>query len=505
MKMKTLKSIKIISFLFFLTSITGLIGCKKTLDINQDPNNPSLDVGTPKLVFPAAVMTVAGSEGGDLAILGAIYGEYISQSAASNQYKYIDAYDIKSNDLNNPYTRLYSGGLKNFQFIIEKAKATEDWNFYLMATVMKAYTTELLVDLYDQIPFSESLQGNKNLNPKFEDGFTIYKSLLAEIDTALSKDFSARTVTDLTATHEGNIDVVFQGDMTKWVRFANTLELKMYLRMINAKPTEAEAGVKALYARNAKFLSSDAGVLEGFTNSPGQDNPLYEQNIRQLNTPDNLRASTTFVSFLQQNSDPRLSVYFKLPPSSNVLTSINQGDFLNNAPNVLTAAIFRQNPTDPVIFISEAESYFLQAEARERYFAGADGKSLYDQGVLSAFTSVGEDGTSFIKAGGAYAYPVSGTLNNKIEAIVVQKWASFPYGVHFIEGWFERNRTGFPKTSAVYSSSSSYIPGQFVVSKNSVLPPGQFPKRLVFPDVEKLRNTSTPAEVPATTPVWWGL
>lgn len=477
------------------------IGCKKTLDINQDPNNPTLEIGTPKLIFPAATMAVAGAEGGDLAILGAIYGEYITQSAASNQYKYIDAYDIKSVDLNGPYSLLFSRGLKNLQFVIDKSKASEDWNFYLMGTVMKAYATSLLVDLYDKIPYSEALQGNGNLNPKFDDGYTIYKSLLNEIDTALSKDFSASTVTDLTATKEGNVDVVFQGDMNKWKEFANTLELKLYLRMVNAKPDEAKAGIAALYARNAQFLTSDAGITEGFVDAPGQDNPLYEQNIRQLNTPDNLRASYTFVSFLEKNNDPRLVDYFgSMNPKS-----INQGDFLNNDPNVLTAAVFIESPTDPVIFISAAESYLLQAEADLRYNTGANDKDLYNKGVSAAFASENEDASSFIASGGAYEYPSGGTFDDKLQAIIVQKWASFPYGVHFIEGWFERNRTGYPKTSPVYSTSSSYVPGQFVVSKNSVLPVGKFPKRLVFPDVERSRNTNAPAEVPATTPVWWGL
>ena len=86
----------------------------------------------------------------------------------------------------------------------------------------------------------------------------------------------------------------------------------------------------------------------------------------------------------------------------------------------------------------------------------------------------------------------------------MQKWASFPYGVHFIEGWFEKNRTGYPKTSPVYSTDPSYVPGEFVVSKNSILPPGELPKRLVFPDVERSTNPNTPTEVPITTPVWWG-
>lgn len=504
--MENIKSLKIISSLLVLSLIIiSDIGCKKTLDINQDPNNPSLNVGTPKLVFPAAVMAVAGRVGGDLAILGSIYGEYITQSAASNQYKNIDQYNIQSKDMNAPYSGIFAGGLKNLQFVIDKAKATQDWNFYLMGTVMKAYATSVLVDLYDQIPFSEALQGNGKLNPKFDDGYTIYKSLLSEIDTALSKDFTAISNTDLTATNEGNIDVVFQGDMTKWKQFANTLELKLYLRMVNAKPADAQAGISALYARNAEFLITDAGILQGFTNGPGQDNPLYEQNIRQLNTPDNLRASTTFVSFLEDNNDPRLNDYFAPPPSSSTITSINQGDFLNNTTPVLTAAIFKQTPTDPVIFISAAESFLLQAEASERYNGGVGAQNLYGQGVLLAFSSVGENGASFIVPGGRYAYPATGSLAQKVEAIVVQKWVSLPYGVHFIEGWFDRNRTGYPKSSPVYSSNPSYIPGQFVISKNSVLPAGKYPKRLVFPDVEKLRNVNTPKEVDATVPVWWGL
>ena len=159
-----------------------------------------------------------------------------------------------------------------------------------------------------------------------------------------------------------------------------------------------------------------------------------------------------------------------------------------------------QKPTDPVIFISAAESYFLQAEARERYFGGAGAKALYDAGVLAAFSAVGQNGTAFVN--GVYAYP-TGTLDQKIEAISTQKWASFPYGVHFIEGFFEKQRTGYPRTSAVYSTDASYVPGQFVVSKNSVLPSGQLPRRFAFPDVEVSRNKNTPTLVPITTPVWW--
>ncbi len=321
--MKNLFRNKIVAAVTFLAAIVAGSGCKKTLDINHDPNNPSLETGTPKIVFPVAVMSVAGVEGGDLALLGGILGEYVTQAAASSQYKTIDQYDLKTTDLNGQYRTLYSYALKNLQFVIDKAKESEDWNFYLMGTVMKAYATGLLVDIYDQIPYSEALQGVGNLTPKFDDGYSVYKSLLAEIDSAMSKDFSARTAIDLRATGEGNIDIVFGGDIEKWKQFANTLELKLYLRMINAKPTEARAGVENLYAGNAKFLEEDAKVT-GFSDNPSLSNPLFEQNIRQLNTgTSNLVASKTFLSFLQLHNDPRAADYFA--PNA---TGLDQGDFL---------------------------------------------------------------------------------------------------------------------------------------------------------------------------------
>ena len=117
-----------------------------------------MEVGTPKIVFPVAVMGVAAVEGGDLALLGGVLGEYVTQAAAAGQYKNIDQYDLKSPDYNAQYTTLFSYGLKNLQFVIDKAESSKDWNFYLMGTVMKAYATAILVDIYDKIPYSEALE-----------------------------------------------------------------------------------------------------------------------------------------------------------------------------------------------------------------------------------------------------------------------------------------------------------------------------------------------------------
>jgi hypothetical protein len=473
-------------------------GCKKQLDINQNPNYPTLDQGNPKLVFPAAVLATTGKVGGDLAIVGGMWSEFFTQASLAQQYTTIDSYNMPTTNgyVNSTWDDLFPNAIKNYQYIIDQTKTSGDWNYYLMATVMKAYTTEILVDLYDQIPYSESIKGASNLDPHFDDGYTVYTELINSIDTALNEDFTAST-----NSVPGSEDLVFGGDMNGWKAFANTLKLKMYLRMVNSHPDVAEAGVKALFNANAEFLSTNAGVTN-FTDAPGLDNPLYEQNIRSLNTATNIKASTTFVSWLNDNNDPRIVSYFgETNPAS-----INQGDYTGNNATYQAAPTFVQSPTDPVFFISTPESYFLQAEANVRYFGGDGAQDLYNQGVLAAFSEVGLDGSSMIADGGPYEWgneKEDGTTLTPIDQIIRQKWAAAPYGDHGIEAFFDRNRTGFPVISDVYSTDPSYVPGQLVIAKNSVLPDHDYPQRFPFPYDEISRNKNAPPIVPITTPVWW--
>ncbi|HTJ13845.1 MAG TPA: SusD/RagB family nutrient-binding outer membrane lipoprotein [Dinghuibacter sp.] len=476
-------------------------GCKRTLNINTNPNFPTYDQGTPAVVFPAGVLATTGYVGGDLAIVGGMWSQFFAQSAFANQYTDVDSYNMPATDgfVDGPWDNLYTGGLLNYQFCINSADSTQDWTYYLMATVMKAYTTEVLVDLYDQIPYTQALEGKDNLQPKFDSGFTVYQALIASLDDAMGKDFTANTNSTVSSA---SLDPIFSGDIDSWIAFANTLKLKMYLRMVNAQPALAQSGIQALYTGGATFLTKDA-AFTNFTDNPGKENPMYEQNIRELNTGDNLRASTTFVSWLVQNSDPRVNSFFG---SSNPY-SVNQGDYHGADPTYSKAAVFVETSTDPVEFISTAESYFMQAEADVRYFGGSKAKGLYEQGVTAAFSALGLDASSYIAPGGVYAWGAemeNGAALTPLQQILRQKWAAAPYGCHGIESYFDFVRTGFPTQSPVYSTDPNYIPGQLVVGKNSVLPAGELPKRFVFPYDERSRNTNTPAQVPMQTPVWWG-
>lgn len=479
--------------LMFSAMVFLAFGCKKTLDINVSPNNPLIETTTPEVLFPSAVASTTGRVGGDLTILGGIWAQYYTQANASNQYKTIDSYALTRNDFNGSYNELFSGALADYQLAIKLAQAKSDWRYNLMATVMKAYTYQVLVDLYDKVPYTEALKGVENLQPKFDDGYTIYVGLLAEIDAALAKDYTSIALSG----EQKKTDFLFGGDMSLWTKFANTLKLKMYLRMVNAKPAEAQAGITKLYTEGANFLTTSAGIAT-FDDTPDNSNPFYEYNIRRLNTTTNLRASKTFTSWLTTNGDPRVNYYFG---TANPVP-MNQGDYTATAvqqPTYASATVFVQTAKDPVWFISAAESYFMQAEALERYYGGTGAAAMYQNGVRAAFTQVG------LAAGtipSSYLLYSTGTFEQKLEQIIVQKWASFA-GSHSLEGFFEQERTGYPKTSAVYSTDGSYIAGQWVYSKNGVTA-GLFPKRLVFPASARDRNNNTPPEVPITTKVWWG-
>lgn len=506
--------IKLSMILIAMVAIT-VASCKKQLDINKDPDNPGLDQLTPKLVFPAAVVSSAGRIGGDLAILGGIWAQFYTQNTTSNQYKEIDAFNLTKSDfgstlISSPWAELYSGALNDLHFTIKRATEQEDWTYVLIGTVIKAYSMQVLVDLYDQIPYSEAFQGINNLQPKFDDGYSVYKGLLAELDAALAKDFDASTNSSPGAydllwpgtgatVEQQEADWVSNGNLNKWIAFANTLKLKMYLRMIYAKPAEAEAGIRAMYTAGAQFLNEDAS-LKIFENAENKSNPLFEFNNRKLNTDANLKASYTFLSWLEGNGDPRVNNYF-LPRtgSTTQYLAIHQGDFLNPDPLFNNASKANISPTDFVDFISEAESHFLQAEALERFFGGTGAQAHYEAGVRASFARWGDNPNTLLA--GAYAYPAAGTFEQKLEAIITQKWASMPKS-HSLEAFFERNRTGYPRTSPVYSTDPSYVPGQFVYPKNGVTS-GLFAKRLIWPDIERSKNPNTPPEEPVTKKVWW--
>lgn len=455
--------------------------CDDFLDINTSPNEPA--TAPVELVFPAATGSAAYVIGGWYQILGGMWAQHWTQSTGASQYRGIDSYDIQTDFLDaRQYGELYSGALNDLEYIRNTARAAENWSYYLMATTVQSYVYQVLVDLYDKIPFTDALKGTQgNLTPKFDDGQLVYDSIIARIDHALSKDLSAVTVQE-----PGADDVIFQGDLDKWVQFANTLKLKIYLRQSTARPSIASAGIQSLFA-SPDFLTEDA-VFKAFKEEENGRNPVYETGVNRL--AGNITISRTLHSFLEENVDPRTDDIMAYPVNSPALhNTLVQGDYLNTSPtNIQGLSTPTLGPLDPVYFISASESYFLQAEAMVRFGLAGDAAGLYELGITASFEKFGttDDPATVYGPGEVYEFPA--TADAQIEAIITQKWVAMANS-QSLEAFFEQNRTGYPSffTFAVNNVTSNV-----------------FPRRLFYTQSEQARNPANLPEIkPLTEPVWW--
>lgn len=487
---------------FFLVSLIVLSCSKEWLDVNEDPNNPR--TANPELVLPAGQMSIGTVVGYYYNLVGGFWSQYWSQSNAANQYKYIDQYQIQDNSATNnrAWRELYANGLSDLQYVIESSKENSNWSVHLMATVMQAYAWQVMVDFMDDVPYTEAFQGDAaspNFNPAFDQGEAIYADLLERIDFALEQPLNLLT----DAEKKG--DFIYKGDLTKWIKFANTLKLKIYMRMMYADPTAAAAGIAALYDEGAAFISSatDEAKLDVFVDQENKDNPLYGNDRRKLNVATNLRVSATLYRYLEQNSDPRLGKYVH----SNT-NPMPQGGFNIPTPQLdpTTVAIFKITAVDPVYFISAVESNLFQAEAAARGWGDGDAKALYDLAVNQSFTRYALDAAGFLATDGVYEYPTAGTFEEQQEAIMMAKWAALA-GTQGIEMFFETNRTGYPEVSTVPSWSNgtynaSYVGGKLTYSLEGITG-GVFPVSFIYPQEEVNLNTNFPGQRSVTTKVWW--
>jgi hypothetical protein len=464
---------------------TAFVGCNTDLDINRDPDFLDPNSAPLSAQLPAGIVGIVGSEGAGMAIFGGFWSQYWTQSNAANQFKEIDNYSASTSDYNYIWDGMFDG-LGDIRNVKRRALAEGNWKYYLIATTLEVQASQILTDMYGSIPYKQA-NNIAILTPQFNTGEQVYTYMIEDLNDALSKDLSTSQGTSPAAD-----DYIFGGNMTNWKKFANTLKLKIYMRQTNSsRAAIANAGIQQMLADNTDFLTVDAGMTQ-FTDAINQSNPLYEYVIRRLNVATNLRMSTTLSSYFNANADTRKTSYYAAG------NSLNQGDF-NNPVGAGTIAVVKLSATTPVLLMSKEESLFLQAEAMERYNGGAGAKALYDAAVSANFSRYSLSAASYLT--GAYLYPSAGTFDQKLEAIITQKWAaSFP-GNGF-EAFFETNRTGYPRTSAVPQNNVGYIPGQLVYSVTGTTA-GAFPKRIVYPLSERNANPNTPTLVPITTPIWW--
>ncbi|MNK01007.1 Susd and RagB outer membrane lipoprotein [compost metagenome] len=512
-------------------SFAAIVSCDEELNINENPNTPQqINVG---LALTSAETSLATVVGGELTNLGGFMVQYQTQAPSASQYENFDSYNMNAPYSNRFWTELYAGCLSDLEYVITESTSKKDTGSVLIATCLKSYTFQILTDLFGPIPYTEALQGLENITPAPTPQEEIYPDLIAKINKALA-DYNANP----TDSEAGSQDVIYGGDMDSWVQFANTLKLRIYLRMAYTSQANP-AAVNALLAQN-NFITKDAAYAN-FSNTLNKTNPFYGIQLSSLgngfNGVNNI-ASDTFLNFLIDNGDQRKELIYRPKQTSQATPAITYVSIVQGSGNDFndTAVSYSKpnlNPLSPVAFMTVAESNFLQAEAKIRYAGGAGAKENYDAGVIASFRTNAQnfpsdddlDGifeatdsdlkwefmpytpdeaeafaVAHLAPGGNYEYVAGGSVEQTVRQVIIQKWAALAF-VNNIEAYFESTRSKFPEV--VLEDTEDYSIGNRIPSRISVLSGTTVPSILFYPEQEVNRNPNITQRTSLIEKVWW--
>lgn len=359
-----------------------------------------------------------------------------------------------------------------------------------IARIWKAFLFQRMTDLYGDIPYSAAFTSSQPVFDRQED---IYKDLVAEIKKGKQLMAQAGNFPSY-----GNADLVYKGDRKKWEKFANSLLLRIALRVVRVAPDMSRSILGEI--SGGPFLESNEDnhkmLWDGSVSNIYFRNPILVTEVFN-----NTRMSATMVDFLKRYKDPRLPLYAKPAETDGQYRGLKNG--LNpDAQSVFDDSYFRQFSKLGPVFVEEngatfnmhyAEVCFLRAEAVQRGLLPGNAAQLYRDGVRAAMEMYGFKDVQAIET---YLSQPGIQFNpaNALEQIITQKWISLC--MNGVEAWAEKLRTGYPTLPEP----------EFKGPVNG----GKFPRRLIYSESEKrLNQANTQAAVTRmggddqSIRVWW--
>ncbi|NVO19125.1 MAG: SusD/RagB family nutrient-binding outer membrane lipoprotein [Bacteroidetes bacterium] len=495
-----------------LIIITGLVllgtSCSKDfLNVNEkNPNGPS--VVASKLILPAAINGVANTMNlprrFDFVYLW--HGLW-SVSAGYSQPQNLVQYKLINQNYQNAFLELYTTA-KNFDVIEKASTDPKDLYFLAISKIMKAYIFQNLVDCWGDVPYTDAFKTDEgNLKPKYDKQKDIYEDLVVQLDAAMTDIQSAALDVNVVPASS---DIMFGGDMTKWLKFANTLKLRILIHQsgMEGRASYITENIAATASIGYLGAGESALVNPGFVVSQGKMNPFYETFYNSAATSQSDGTTYYFagkdaVDFYQSNNDPRISKFFQTYDGTHY-----EGNYFGHLPADLIpqaktsklgyaagdAGTMIGTPTKSAPILTDFESLFLQAEAVQRGFMSGDAKAFYEGAITQSFSYMGLSGAD---AASFLSQQIS-TVNfdnstNKLELILTQKWGSLN-GISPVEIWTDYRRSGFP-TGLVFSVDPAKAG------------PGYPPVRLLYPQDEINVNNDNVLAVgtidPFTSKIFW--
>lgn len=248
----------------FLAPVLALamFSCDNYLDINDSPNDLLFSQATPSKLLPGAQVSTYRVQATTMNELGNVF----MNSWTRNVNSYGNGYDkelqlIIDNSFANPIFEGIGRNIINFQAIIDYPNPTGQYDNYIAAAkICKAHYVQYAVDLYGDVPYTEAWKGSANITPAYDDDYAVYQDLIANLEDARALIAAANP----NAEDIAPVDTMLGGDMAKWNEFANTIQLRMCLRMSET------TGAVAAY-RDSKLADIVAGpfITESVSINPG--------------------------------------------------------------------------------------------------------------------------------------------------------------------------------------------------------------------------------------------
>jgi hypothetical protein len=469
-------------------------GCKKgTFDINNtNPNNPSTVppqysltsalAGTANLMYSGVGYGGANGTvpiGGNQDMINNWMG-YWTQSGAYTPSNTFVLYQLTSNTGSGNWDAAYNN-LSNYHSMLTTVGTNASLaNYRAVGMIMTAFVFQRIVDLYNSAPFTTALAPNNTFSYKYDSGSVIYKACIAKIDSAV-----AIITANPSAASLSNFDVMFNGDMGLWKKFAKTLKLKMLMRQTasGANGSLGDAGVKTALAgySQSDFLGAgeDGSINPGYSSAAdNQENPLFLDVVATAAGSPGLnelyyRANSFAVDFYKNHNDPRLT-YVYYPNNAGAIQGRAYGSTNGTEANSVISAIsaFGKNAAGAyngasvsAPIIPAFESLFLQAEAIQRGYLTGNVTATYNSAVSESFRLLGV--TDYATAAVTYTSQVDNITNlsiatDKIKTIITQKWAACN-GIDPVESFSDFRRLGIvnPPISIYPGVTASHIPYRF--------------------------------------------
>jgi hypothetical protein len=461
-----------------ITLTCWLVSCDNISDLNIDPNNSSS--ARPQEVLTSAlgyISFVLDAQYNDQAFLWGQFWTWGTGVSLGDNPRYV----MLPNESNQAWARSYSDALADLKFL----KEGDNPGYTGIAKTLEALVYHYLVDHFGDVPYSQAVKGaiadGSVLAPGYDDDADIYPALVTTLNDAIA-DLQLAEADPIIAI--GGEDLIYGGNLGNWIKFANSLKLRILMRMsdVNNVATQIQETIAF-----GEFIETPGEIAEvPFSGATGSENPMYaweESGIGLF-----YKAATTVTDVMDEFNDPR-KFYFYLE-AENFPGEIRAGDqneialcftcisedWSDPAPVTYGAGV-------PTIFMSNWETWFLRAEAAIRFGTGEDANAAFTNAITANFDYIGAPDAGTFIAGLNFA---GASPENQINSIGVQKWISMT-GLQEAEGWIEARRFDTPEhpiftgASGVYQGPLQSFYGEGVRT---------FPTRWLYPESELTLNAA---------------